>query len=336
MHRADISRALNTHSDLTVTIYSPMHRTAPLNQIDRIAVSNLVSQAKLELEALGGNQGIENVMKNLEAAYDAIDWDNALEGLAMLVSEKGFDNYPLHHAPTPHVLVAQEFAVGELVRETSQGHDYYLLVLSESPTRLLQGHRDELTELGGGFPMEHTGRGGNEGMPTGFGQQTSVIVDEVHRQFFRQIAEALSGFQAAQRLPLAITGVERYLAFWAEVAPEHEPAVIIPGSYDFMTPAELSDMVWPHLEKYFNNQSKEAIARLDFAKSNNTYAGGFDEVNEMAEAGRIAHLVVSEEEVDNPQAESAVRATLQNSGEVSFLSAQEVAPFAPIAAELRF
>lgn len=56
----------------------------------------------------------------------------------------------------------------------------------------------------------------------------------------------------------------------------------------------------------------------------------------MAEAGRIAHLVVSDDEVDNPMAEAAVRATLLNSGEVSFLPADEVMEYAPIAAELRF
>jgi stalled ribosome rescue protein Dom34 len=193
-----------------------------------------------------------------------------------------------------------------------------------------------LVELKGGFPMEHTGRGGSAGMPTGFGQQTSVIVDEVHRQFFRKISEGLNKVQAENPLPIIATGVERFLAFWGEVAPEHTPAVSIEGSYDFMSEAELSTKLWPQIETYFRAENHKIIESLDVARGNNTYAGGFDEVIEVAQAGRIRFLVISDDETANPKTELAIRLAIGSGAEVFFVPAEELEGYSSIAADLRF
>jgi hypothetical protein len=336
MKTTDLQAALNLTAPVAVSIYAPAHKMAPENQGDRIVVKNLVTIALEQIEKLGPKRDYESLINNLNEAFESVDWNHSTEGLGILASEQGFWKYNLSHSPAEQVTVSDTFSVAELAKTVTKSWEYYLLVLSESPTRLFHGDREMLTEIKGDFPMEHTGRGGASGIPTAFGQQTSVIVDEVHRQFFRKISDGLTKVQAENQLPLVATGVERFLAFWSEVGPEHTPAVGIEGSYDFMSEAELSNKVWAQVENHFRAQNKEIVENLNIARGNNTYAGGFDEVLEVAAAGRVRVLVVSDDETANPKTEQAIRFTMASGGDVYFVPAKELTDYASVAADMRF
>jgi stalled ribosome rescue protein Dom34 len=103
-----------------------------------------------------------------------------------------------------------------------------------------------------------------------------------------------------------------------------------------MSEAELSNKVWPQVEKYFRTQNQLIVENLEIARGNNTYAGGFEEVLEVAAAGRVRVLVISDEETANPATEQAIRFTRAAGGEVYFVPADELAEYASIAADLRF
>jgi stalled ribosome rescue protein Dom34 len=161
-------------------------------------------------------------------------------------------------------------------------------------------------------------------------------MDEEHRKFFRKVSEELTKVKSGDSLPVIVTGVDRFLSFWNELVPELSSAPQIRGSYDFMSEPELMKLVWPEVQKLFQTKNKEGIKLLETAISNNTYAGGFDEVIEMAQLGRVANLVVSNDEITNPLTEIAIRSTLKARGDVTFISAADLTNFAEISAVLRF
>jgi hypothetical protein len=336
MKKSDLEKVLSLETNTAVSIYAPTHKRAPENQADQILVKNLVNQAQEKLLELFDKKEIQSVLDNLTAALESVDFAHTTEGLAMLVSDSGFHTFNLSHSPIEQVSIASDFSLAELAKTANKSFDYHLLVLSESPSRLFRGNRDRLTEIKGDFPIEHTGRGGAQGLPTDYGQQTSVIEDEEHRKFFREVAEGLTKVQAKEKLPLIVTGVTRFLAHWKDVAPSQQGELSIEGSYDFMSEAELTTKLWPEIETYFRAENKKVLADLDAARSQKLYAGGFEEVEEMAEAARVQTLVVSDDEVANPAVERAVRATLAAGGDVYFVPAQELAGFSAIAAKLRF
>lgn len=336
MKNSDLVAASRLDASTAVSIYAPTHKRAPENQGDRIVVKNLLTRALEQIEALGPKRDYQKLIDNLNQGFDSIDWAHTTEGIGLLVSHDGFWKYDLSHSPNEQLTVSDRFSITELAKTVNKSWEYYLLVLSESPTRLFRGDRESLVELKGDFPLDHTGRGGSAGLPTGFGQQTSVIVNEEHRKFFRKVSDSLAKAMAQESLPLFATGVERFLSFWKEVAPEQTPAATIEGSYDFMTEAELSTKVWPVVQEYFRSENKRVLEHLEIARGNNSYAGGFDEVLEVANAGRVARLVVSDDETANPLTEAAVRLTLQSGGEVSFVPATELKAFSVIAADLRY
>lgn len=336
MKKSDLSKVESLGGNVAITIIAPTHKRAPENQADPILVKNLVAKAEAAVLELGDRRKMEQVLENLQAAFDSVDFSHTSEGLALLVSENGFLVFHLHHTPTEMFSVDSDFAVAELAKTASKSFEYHLLVLSESPTRLFRGERDSLVEIKGEFPIEHTGRGGSEGLPTDYGQRTSVVEDEEHRKFFRKISDALAKVQAEEKLPLIITGVTRFQAFWADVAPSQTADLIIAGSYDFMSEAELIEKIRDKIQDHFQEVRKKVIASLDEAKSRKLYVGGFDDVVQSAVAGSIQTLVVSDAESANPLTERAVRHTLAAGGEVVFVAAEELTGFAPIAASLRF
>jgi hypothetical protein len=58
------------------------------------------------------------------------------------------------------VVIDETFATRDLVYALNRLSRYWVLALSEKPTRLFEGVKDTLVEVENqGFPMTHTGRG---------------------------------------------------------------------------------------------------------------------------------------------------------------------------------
>lgn len=332
----DLKDLLGVRAQTAVSIYAPTNKTFPENQIDRIVVKNNVIKALAEIEDLGIKRNSNKVIENLESALDSVDWNLSSEGIALFVTEEKFWIYRLNHSPHEQIIISDKFVIAEVVKTLNESLEYYLLVLSESPTRLFKGIREELIEIKGEFPLSHGGRGGSSAIPTAFGKQTAVILDEEHRKFFRKVHQEFIKVKSGDSLPLIVTGVDRYLSFWGEVAPDYSHAPQIRGSYDFMTEPELSRLASPEIQNLFQGKSEGAMKHLETAIGNNTYAGGFDEVIEMAQLGRVANLVIANEQITNPLTEIAIRLTLEGNGEVNFVPAEELIKFAEISADLRF
>jgi hypothetical protein len=336
MEVADLGELLSLTAQTAVSIYAPTNKTYPDNQSDRIVVKNRVVEALAEIQKSGPKRDFDKVVENLNAAYDSIDWNLSTEGIAIFASEQGYWKHTLNHSPYEQIVISDKFMISEIVKSASNSWEYYLLVLSESPTKLFKGNREELKEIKGEFPLFHTGRGGSTAAPTAFGKQTAVILDEEHRKFFRKVSDELTRVKLGDSLPVIVTGVDRFLSFWSEVAPKEFSSSQIRGSYDFMSDSELIKLAWPEVQKVFQAKNLEVLKRLEIATGNNTYAGGFDEVIEMAQLGRVAELVISNEEITNPLSEIAIRLTLEGGGDVTFIPAVELADFAGISADLRF
>jgi len=153
MKKNDLVAALNLTADVAVSIYAPTHKTSPENQGDRIVVKNLVAQALNAIANLGPARDYGKLVKNVNAAFESVDWEHSSEGVALLASDKSFHKFSLSHEPIEKVTVSNVFSIAELVKTVNKSSEYYLLVLSESPTKLFKGDREQLTEIKGGVSL---------------------------------------------------------------------------------------------------------------------------------------------------------------------------------------
>ncbi|GAB4479711.1 MAG: hypothetical protein Kow0088_20890 [Anaerolineales bacterium] len=344
-----------------VTITLPTHRTAPDNQQDPIRVKNLVSQAVERLLSEFAKREVEGVLRNLDQIANQIDYRNTLDGLALFVHQEFSRLFYLPFPLKERVVIDQSFYTRDLVFALNRMKRYWVLVLSENPTRLFEGVWKALDEIReGGFPMVHEGPGGAEPLPGGFGIRKSHIRDEYHRKFFRQVDQALKPFLADDPLPLVVVGVDRYLAFFDEVT-DHQDKILttLTGNYD-QTPAhELAQLVWPLVELNLAEERKRYLVELEKAIGERKVLTTIGEIWRYAQEGRGKLLLVEENfhypakldesghillPADDPSApgviddavDEIIEAVLSHGGQVRFLEDGMLTQYQHIALILRY
>jgi hypothetical protein len=296
MNRSDIQHLQQMRGYPALTITLPTHRTSPDNRQDPIRVKNLVTQAANRLRGEFSKREIDPLLARLESLADSLDYRSTLDGLALFVNHGYARAFVLPFKLQERVIVDDAFAVRDLVFALNRTARYWVLSLSEKPTRLYEGTRDSLLEVtNGAFPMTHTGPGGDAPLPGGFGVRRSAHRDERHMQFFRQVDQALRACTADDPLPVAVVGVDRYQAFFNEVTGQRDSIVAtLVGNYDKATPHELSRLVWPLVRAGLAQRRQRALEDLEKAVGEKKFASGMGEVWHTAAEGRGRLLLVEE------------------------------------------
>ncbi|MBW3635229.1 MAG: hypothetical protein KY445_02030 [Armatimonadetes bacterium] len=297
MNRKEIQQLQQMREYPSLSVLAPTHRTAPDNQQDPIRVKNLVTEATSRLLDEFAKREIEPLLERLDFLVEEIDWRYTLDGVALFANKDFAARFDLPFSPMERVAIDETFATRDLVFALNRSPRYYVLVLSEQPTRLFEASRDKLEEVRtGNFPLEHTGPGGATAMPGGHGVQQSAHRDEYDRQFFRKVDEELSNVLADDPLPIVVTGVTRNLAFWDELsANKTHIAGTLEGSHDSTNHHELGQLVWPIMQEYMATQRAEVLERLGDAIGAKKYAAGMGECWQMAQEGRGEVLIVEED-----------------------------------------
>lgn len=288
-------KKLQQHKDYpSISILAPTHRTAPANKRDRIVVKNLVAQGIKRLEKEFKKREVAALVKNLKKIVGQVDWEHALDGLALFASRDVAEIVYLPFKVKARVAVDASFATRDLAFTLNRAPRYRVLVLTEKPARLFDASTNVLTEVRQKpFPLIHKGPGGASKLPGGQGINRSAVRDEAHRQFFRKVDEALAALQKEERLPVIVVGVERYLAFFQEVTSDAESIVgFVAGSYDNPKPSELGKLTWPIFKAGSTTKRTRALARLGEAVSANRHASGIDQVWRAAFEKRCQTLLV--------------------------------------------
>ena len=290
-----------------------------------------------------------------------INYRHTLDGLVIFANQEMAQKEYLPFTLPERVIVGDTFFTRDLVFAMNRSPRYWVLVLSEQPTRLFEGTRDTLVEVQGkGFPMEHEGPGGASALPGGFGVNVSAIRDERHRQFFRAVDGALAHVLAADPLPVVLVGVDRWVAFFNEVT-AHKDAVAatLHGSHDKTSAPELAKLVWPLVEAAMAERRAQYLEELNKAVGQNKVSSTVGEVWRNAHEGRGQLLLVEEDfhfagrldetgaillPADDPSApgviadavDDIIETVLSKQGRVGFVPDGQLAQFQQIALILRY
>ena len=278
----------------SVSLLAPTHRTAPANRKDRVVVKNLLAEGLGRLHGEFKKREVAPLVRNLEKLVDGVDWEHALDGLALFASRDVAKAVSLPFRVRPRCVIDATFATRDLVFALNRAPQYRVLVLTEKPARLFDATTGVLTEVTAKpFPMVHSGPGGASRLPGGRGINTSAVRDEAHRAFFRKVDAALAGVQQQEHLPVVLVGVERYLAFYQEIAGDPDAIVgAVAGSHDAPNPAALGKLVWPVFKAGNTLRRTRALARLHQAVSLNRHASGIDQAWRAASEKRCQTLLV--------------------------------------------
>lgn len=296
MNRYEIHLLQQISGNPALTITLPTHRTSPENRQDPIRVKNLVEQATARLLEKFSKRELGPLLDRLNKLVEEIDYRYTLDGLALFVTSDFSRAIHLPFTLNERVVVGDSFFTRDLVFAMNRTPRYWTLVLSEKPTRLYEGSRDDLVEVQyGGFPLIHEGPGGEEALPGGFGIKKSAYRDEYHRKFFRQVDDVLKPFLANDPLPLVVVGVDRFLSFFNEVT-DHKDSILttLQGSHDKTSAHELAKLVWPLVKAALSEKRRLVLSELEKAIAERKFVSTVGEVWRLANDGRGRILLVEE------------------------------------------
>jgi len=137
MNRRDITILQNVRGYPAESILLPTHRTSPDNKQDPIRVNNLAKEAGERLLAEFPRREVDPILVRLEKIMGEIDYRYALDGLAICVNRDFAHKYYLPFTLNERVIIDETFATRDLVFALNRTPRYWVLALSEKPTRLL-------------------------------------------------------------------------------------------------------------------------------------------------------------------------------------------------------
>lgn len=284
------------HAFPAVSILAPTQRRRPGNLEDPKHLRALLAQAKDRLASALGEGDAAPIVERLEAALDQTDLEHPDEGIAVFATKDDARALKLPFPVRERVVIDETFATRDLVLGLERSHRYRALVLSEKPSRLLEGTGDELIEVReGSFPVVVEGAHGEPLASGGYPVRTSRA-DEQLRQFFRQVDRALGDVAAHDARPVIAVGVERDIAYFDEVT-EHGELIVgrVLGNHAFASPRELAALTWPRMQEYLASRRDAAITQLVDAIGARRAAVGLEAVWKRAQEGR-GHLLLVEED----------------------------------------
>lgn len=297
MVKTDILRELEANAGFpAVSILLETHRTNPENQRDPIVLKNLVTKAEGRIGEVLDKRQAEPLVIRLKDLAASVDHEHNTEGLGLFVGA-AYERAVRFPYPVPtRVQMDEAFAVRDLIRAHLQSPHYWVLVMSEKPTRLFlatRDHADEITRFG--FPMTHTGPGGEAPLPGGFGVNTSAVRDAHRREFVRRVLKGLSEANAMEALPVLVSGTQDFLADLDVVSPKIEDLLAtIAGSYDHLSAHDVGRLAWPVAEQAFVTHRSLALKEVAAAVGAGKCASGLPQVYAAVREGR-GHLLVVEE-----------------------------------------
>src|SRR5215510_9475882 len=136
MNRHDLHELQGVHSYPCLTITLPTHRTSPDNKQDPIRVKNLVTEGTNRLLGEFSKREVAPLIDRLNTLVAAIDYANTLDGLVLAVNRDMAREYVLPFTLNERVVVDDTFFTRDLVHALNRTQRYWVLSLSEQPTRL--------------------------------------------------------------------------------------------------------------------------------------------------------------------------------------------------------
>ncbi|HBL98581.1 TPA: hypothetical protein DDZ86_02970 [Candidatus Dependentiae bacterium] len=310
MNRKDL-KFLESHQKYpSVSILVKTHRTMPAAEQDPIAVKNAVSEVKERLKKEFSERDVKKLLDNLDSIVGQIDYAHSTDGLAIFVNEDVKLVYSLPYPVENRVSIETTFLVRDILIALNRLTNYWVLALSEKPTRLFYGTGATLSEViependtmgisRDGFPLDYikpeVGETANKIGNTVLwnSHQDAAYLDDRKKTFFKKVDELLLRFTSVYKRPLFVVGAEKNIVLFEDVT-KHKIAGRVHGDFSHQFVRDLEKVVWPEVQKYLDKVAAQKLVELDEAVGKLHHAFGIEMVWRMAHEGRVKDLIIED------------------------------------------
>jgi hypothetical protein len=298
-----------------VSLFMPAFRAGRDTEQNPIRFKNLVKEAENRLSASGIRPAeIQDLLKTARSLVDdPLFWQRQGDGLAVFLTEGLTKMYRLPVAFHESAVTGRRFHLTPLLPYFAGEGRFYILSLSRSKIRLLEGSRYSVDEIDvesvfpslsdtfrfEGFEKQlhfHTvSSAGSPGAKSVLFQGRDPADEEKARlvKWFRKIDEELPGALRGNRPPLILAGVEYLLYLYREA--NSYPFLLddgITGNADELRPEELHEKAFPIAARAFSAETDRALARYAGLAGTGNASSNVEIILEGACHGRVDVLFV--------------------------------------------
>jgi len=314
--REDIQNLLKEQEGVCVSLYAPMEKSGDTQQ-NPISFKNLLSEAEKRLFERGFRESeVKDFLSPLKKfKQDSLFWEHQSDGLAVFLSKKSFHYYLQPYRFKELVFVADHFHIKPLLPLLVGDGRFFILAISQSSIKLMQGTRYNINEIDlEGMPeglasvirqkgMEkllqfHTGTPTTRGERPAifFGHGAGYETKEIIQRYFQVVNKSLYDFIRNEKIPLVLAGVDYLLPIYREV--NTYPYLLeegIEGNPENLTKEKLHEKAWKIVEPIFYKAQKEALEKCESSlqKGDKTLSILLEDIVPAAYHGRVDTLFVA-------------------------------------------
>ena len=353
--------------DPAVSIFVPTHRTFPDNEKDSIALKNALTETENRLFELYEKRPVWAIMEKINKEFEHHQHNYNLDTLAVFATpeEVHVHAFPFH--VVPRVVIDDNFALRDLVREDLQALHYYILTVSRSEARLYEVFNDSLIKeftgedkfnTGLTFPMKNS-VGSSE--RTADDRANGIAEENLYREFLNRVDKNVQELYRDTPLPVFVAGDDKAVGFYQQ---ECDDVRVIGGTLTSTENVEwdarlLIEDLQETVQAHQLEQEKLAVEQIGQTRGQNLLMADLASIYRSAIEGRVDTLFVRKGYVMPAQVdkenwnivtdlpEDAVADTddvvddiidtvLQNGGQVSFIRPELFDEGENVLAKLRY
>lgn len=289
----NIKELKSIRSDNCITIIMTTHRTKPDYLKDGLQLKNLIKEVETRLLADTNKKEAENLLKRVHDLANSIDHSHNLESLILFVNEDiaEYTRLPIH--VEDRVVIDETFATRDLIRALHQEAQYYILVLSQDNTRLIEAANDKtVREVTKEFPYKNTDYiVSNRSAHAVGSKQTSLIAE-----YFNQADKRVNKVRKNNALPVLVCGLEENVNQYMKVA-DLKDTIFPFHIYKNMINEPIHVIVeeaWKEMRDYIVKRNNERKEELRKAVTENKFLSDTNEIWRAIQEGRIKTLFVEQ------------------------------------------
>jgi len=288
-----LNKFKNIRAENCVTIILNTHRTIPENEKDVITLKNLVNEAEKRLLEQNPKREVWGIIDNLKEVAESIDHQFNMESLILFANKEIADFIRLPIRVVNRVIIDETFATRDLTRALHAEMHYFVLVLNQDKSRLIEAFNDKvIKEEKEVFPIENKLKfAAGNAEPSNASRQRNLL-----KEYFNQVDKAVNQARKENPLPVLISSDENGYFDYLSVADER------PSIFDFYLKrsnqnenanAIVTD-AWELMEDFVQNKQLNRLEELEKAVGQNKFLSDVNEIRRGISEGRIQTLFVQQ------------------------------------------
>jgi hypothetical protein len=297
----------NEKGNICVSVIVPTHRTSPDRRSDKLNTKTAIEKAEQLLKTKYSSDIVSPLMNKLHELFQQIDFDRNEEGLGLFVSSNVQLQLSFPFRVEEKIVVGDSFEIRDVLYKVNYSDPYYVILLTQHGAHLFQGSWNTLDEIKDKhFPMEYEDEYvynppsrsmsyAGQAHVKNFEKDKSEMEEIRFKNFFHKVNKLLNGYLLNNE-PLIMLGTEKLLALFENVSTHQKHfAGKITGSYSYLNPKQLSELVSPVIFSYLQNKRVKLIDEFVEKVGQHLATSGIQDIWSAAMEGKAFKLLVEKD-----------------------------------------